>query len=420
MENVRYSLYVSTLGKFSVSASSAEAGAALAQGSPGDVKLRRRSFFQYLCVFHHRAVSQEEVIDAIFDSEDGVSDPVNTLKNTLYRTRRLLEELGFSDTKKLLLYRDGFFSWSPDIQITLDIEEFDELYNRFYEAEHRSDHLDSALKALSLYNGEFLMNSANSLWAMSLRTYYHGKYMKLAKEVAEILYEQNRWKDSMRICQMVAAEEPFNEENQLLLMKLLHASGMTQQAVHHYEKIRKMFMDQLGVSPSPDLSDFYKMLIHSKENREFNLTVIRDQMLEGDSTDGAYYCDYSVFQSIYRLIARSMPRNGQAIQLVMTTLNDASGELLSPKRCGAPMEELYKAIHQALRNGDVFTQYSRDQYLILLMSSSYENAAAAMERVLRLFRMLENGKIRVQYSILPVLAPRVVEKPVGWSAIKKR
>lgn len=421
LEKTKSSLYISLLGKFSVRLNVGEGDEQIAKEMPAATMLRQRAFLQYLCVFHDREVSQEELIEAIFDSEEGVNDPINTLKNTLYRTRLLLENLGVEDGKKALLYRKGFYSWSPDIEIKLDTEEFDALYERFYKAEEPAAEIETALKAFSLYGGEFLPNAMNSLWTVSLRTYYHGRYIKLARDAAELLYQQGRIKEGVEICRVATTADPFNEDAQLLMLKLLNAADMTQLAVQHYEKIRSMFMEQLGVTPSQELSDYYRKLLRSDEPRELDLSAVREQLLETSTVDGAYFCEYAVFRNVYRLVARSTIRSGQAIQLAMATLYDAKGEPLSLKRCATPMDVLHDAIHRALRTGDVFTRFSRDQYLILLISSSHENAAMAMERVLKLYRGTPSGtRTKVWYSILPVLPPGMPDEETGWAKVEKK
>lgn len=420
MEQERYSLYVSVLGKFSIRLGGMETADVSNGELSGTTPLRQHSFLQYLCVFHDREVSQEELIDAVCDGDTGTGDPVNTLKTTLYRTRQLLETLGFPDGKRLLRYRRGYYSWAPELDITLDAEVFDGLYDEFYAAATPAEGLDAGLRALRLYQGEFLSNSVNSLWTVSLRTYYHGKYMKLARDTAEILYQQGRLEEGIELCRATTTADPFDEENQLLMMKLLQAAGLTQAAIQHYEKIRSLFMDQLGVTLSEELSNFYRKLTRSDEPRELDLGNIRDQLLENDPVDGAYFCEYSVFQNMYRFIARSTVRTGQAIQLAMTVLYDRNGEPLPAKRCTEPMDVLHDAIHRALRTGDIFTRYSRDQYLVMLPSSSYENAAMALERVLAAYeRTLSGMTTQVQYSILPVLPPKAAEADFGGFVLNR-
>lgn len=405
-ENVHNSIYVSVLGKFSIQRMVDGKGGSEVVQSLENIPQRQRNFLQYLCVFHDKEVSQEELIDALWETDMDVQDPVNTLKNTLYRTRLLLEELGFSDGKKLLLYRRGFYTWAPELSITLDAEEFDRLYEQYNAAPDTHLGLQAALRALELYNGDFLPGATDALWTVSPRTYYHGQYLKLAREAAARLYKQGRLKEATELCRTATTADPYDEELQLLMLQVLHDSGLTQTAVQHYDKISKMFMEQLGVTPSTELAEFYYKLTQNDETQELNLSVIRTQLLENEPVEGAYFCEYFVFQNMYRLMARSTLRTGQAIQLAMTVLFDRDGEPLPTKRCTEAMDALHSAIYRVLRTGDIFTRYSRNQYLIMLPSSSHENAAMALERMLATYRRSLSGMTtQVQYSILPVLAP---------------
>lgn len=397
-----YNISVSLFGKFSIE---------LLDGAGGDVKAsatqpRQHIFLQYLCVFHDRPVSREELIDALWDAGTDTGDPANTLKTTLYRTRQLLEDMGIEDAKRILVYRQGFYSWSPQAHFTLDAEVFDRLYDEFYASSQLYKTLDSALEALALFKGEFLAGASGNLWALSMRTYYHSKFVKLARDAAGVLFQEGRLKEGIALCRSATTVDPYDEETQLLMMKLLHASGLTQPAITHYEEVRSLLMDQLGVAPSQELSDFYRKLTRSDEPRELDLHVIRSRLLEDTPAAGAYFCEYSVFQNMYRLIARSTARTGQAVHLAMVVLSGANGEALTAKRCTETMDALHDAISRALRIGDVFTRFSRDQYLIMLPASSYEHAAMALARVIDVYRQTLSGLTTlVKYSILPMLPP---------------
>lgn len=409
----KYSLYVTVLGSFSIRLTGDGHGES--HGGTEGAALRQRSFLQYLCVYHDRPVSQEELTEALLDGEDEAGDPTKILKNNLYRSRLFLESLGLPNAKELLCYRRGVYTWAPEVTITLDVEVFDELYDRFYATPGVPD-LAAGQEALKLYNGDFLSSATGNLWTLSIRTYYHGRYLKLARDVAEALYDQGEVEEGIKLCRLVTSADPYDEDSQLLMMKLYHAAGLTQSAVKHYEGIRSLFLEQLGISPSQPLADYYRTLNRTDEPRELDLKVIRSQLLEEEAATGAYFCEYSVFQNIYRLIARSTMRTGQAIQLAMTVVSDREGNPLEAKRCTETMGVLHDAVQRILRSGDVFTRYSRDQYLIMLPSSSHENAALALERVLSAFRKTLSGMTtQVQYSILPVLPAKkeAEEKPSG-------
>lgn len=398
-----YNIYVTLFGKFSIQLLDGAGRSA----KPAPTHLRQHSFLQYLCVFHNRPVSQEELIEAIWDTDANTGDPVNTLKTTLYRTRQLLEDIGIKDAKNILRYRRGFYSWSPQVRITSDVDEFDRLYDQFYASSPPDKALDPALEALALFKGEFLASSSGNLWALSMRTYYHSKYIKMARDAAGMLYQENRLEEGIALCRSVTTADPYDEDTQLLMMQLLYAAGLTQSAIKHYEEVRSLFMDQLGVTLSQELSDFYRKLTRSNEPRELDLQVIRSQLLEEAPTAGAYFCEYSVFQNMYRLIARSTIRTGQAIHLAMVVLCGSNGRALTVRQCTETMDLLHDAISSTLRTGDVFTRFSRDQYLILLPSSSYENATMALSRVITAYQRTLSGRTtQIKYSILPVLPPK--------------
>ena len=398
-----HNFYVSLFGKFSIQ---------LLDGANNDAKSssnhpRQHSFLQYLCVFHDRPVSQEELIEAIWDTNTETGDPANNLKTTLYRTRQLLEGMGVKNAKDILIYRRGFYSWAPQAHITLDVEVFDRLYDQFYTSSQSYKALDSALEALTLFKGEFLAGMSGNLWVLSMRTYYHSKYVKLARDAAGVLYQEGRMEEGIALCRRVTTVDPFDGETQLLMMKFLHGAGLTQSAIKHYEEVRSLFMDQLGVTLSQELSDFYRKLTRSDEPRELDLQVIRSRLLEDAPIEGAYFCEYSVFQNMYRLIARSTLRTGQAIHLAMLVLYGANGEALTIKRCAETMDALHDAISCALRAGDVFTRFSRDQYLMMLPSSSYENASMVLKRIIAAYQHTLSGMTtQLKYSILPVLPPK--------------
>ena len=186
--------------------------------------------------------------------------------------------------------------------------------------------------------------------------------------------------------------------------QLLSASGAQQAAIQHYTYVTKLFMDQLGVAPSEEMVQLYRSLSKSTEGLELDLRVVREELLEKDEQAGAFFCEYAVFQDIYRLEARIARRTGQVIELVMMTLLGKQGHRLTPSDAASSMSDLRSAIHSSLRSGDIFTRSSPIQFLILLPSASYENAVKVCQRILAAFSQTSGGRISTpSYSLLPVL-----------------
>lgn len=354
------------------------------------------TFLQYLLVFHHKEVSQEELIDVLWGDSPS-ANPANTLKTMLHRSRLLLEELGFSDGKQVLLYRRGIYSWAPDLELILDIEQFDTLYT----AAERS--LDDRLSAIQIYKGDFLPKAAGTPWAISLRTYYHGRYLKLCRDMASALLQRRHFDQVIEVCKKAILVDPYDESCHLMLMKALDAIGEQQSALQHYNEMADLFMTQLGATPSKESRDLYRELLKSCRNAEADLHAVRERLLEKSPLMGAFYCDFEIFQDIYRIEARNAIRSGESVQLIMLTATLLSASS-NQAHLNAVMQDLSAAVQRSLRAGDIFTRFSGTQLLLLTPTASRENGVKIVNRILETYQSTLSGRTtRVDYSLLPVL-----------------
>lgn len=408
-------LYVKTLGGFSLRYShSVSPETEFSERDGGS--WRQQAFLQYLCVNHQRYVPQEEMIDILWDDGE-VNNPANTLKTLLYRTRLTLERLGFENGKKTLLCRHGGYTWDPELNIQLDVEEFDTLRAKFNAAPNTEEGLACAKQALELYEGDFLPQAAASIWALSPRTYYHSNYLRLCCGAASALWELERLPEAVELCQLATAQDPYDENCQMLMMRLLHASGAKQAVAQYYNDVSALLMSQLGVSPSPEMTALYHELNAPEQAQELDLRTIRAIVLGEDSKgNGAFFCEYYVFQNICRLLTRTTARSGQIVQLGVITVFPRRGDRLTMAQRTAAMNDLKGGILDNLRSGDIFTQFSLTQYLLLLPTASHENGSMAVNRVLEAFSKCKSSVAAVpRFSLLPALsAERRLPAAVGF------
>lgn len=415
-------LYVTFLGKFSICYPTPEGPGSLTGRSGGSGRLW--SFLQYLCAFHNRAVTQEEIFDILWNDLDS-TDPASSLKTPLYRSRQMLEKLGLPDGKSVLRFRHGIYSWDPALNIWTDIDEFDRLCAVFDKGQSSSEGLDAARRAQELYQGDFLPGAAGSPWALLPRTYYHTKYMRLSCDLASALWERGQLEEAIDVCRTATAADPYDEPCHLMMLRLLRASGAKQRAVQYYNEVSNLMMGQLGVAPSEELTALYHELVHDGEGDtpEMDLRTVLSRLQGKEREPGAFFCEYSVFQDIYSLLVRSATRSGQVVQLVLITLLDLDGEQLPPNRRTAAMDEMQQAVRACCRVGDVYTQMSTCQYLLLLPSASYENASMVVKRVLNEYRSTVLGKTTaVECGMISALNHEDSRKPDAfrWKVSKNQ
>ena len=96
-----------------------------------------------------------------------------------------------------------------------------------------------------------------------------------------------------------------------------------------------------------------------------DMQLIREELSEQQPAPGAYCQDYETFQRIYRFVERRLQRVVGSVYVILITLTDGRGDYPALADRGAQMDTLKEVILHSLRMGDVFTQYSSCQFLIM-------------------------------------------------------
>lgn len=141
------------------------------------------------------------------------------------------------------------------------------------------------------------------------------------------------------------------------------------------------------------------------EKNAVDMEKLEQVVAERNSAEGAYRVEYDGFKHIYHFVSRSIGRTGQTVQMALFTINYIKSMGVTPEILNKAMKELERAIIVSLRQGDVTTQYSSFQYVVLLMSTSQENAERVAQRILNTWEeMNEYDGIQLDYSIKQVEA----------------
>lgn len=144
----------------------------------------------------------------------------------------------------------------------------------------------------------------------------------------------------------------------------------------------------------------------NKKNTQVDLEHLRCFIQEVGYNKGAYQVEYDGFKKIYRFIARCIGRTKQEVQTVLFTLSNTEGMFPEVQELVFAMDNLKHAVHESIRRGDVATNYSNSQFVVILMDSSYENASMVANRIDEKYRELQHYSpaIRLRYDIQTVTA----------------
>lgn len=355
----------------------------------------------YLLIFRQRAISQTELIDVLWPSQDS-DNPVSALKTLVSRIRTaLVPHLG--EEVDLVVSRRRSYAWNPDLTCILDVERFEGLCKKAGDI-----HLDPMERknlyrqALELYKGDFLPRLSDELWVVPLAAHYQGLYIDGVKTLASMLDEAGEYKEIADLCLKAIQVDPYDEYLHTLLIMALYKQGNTSGALNQYEVATELLYNNLGVNPSKELRAIYLQIMKERKSVETDLGIIESTLKE-ETAEGAFVCDYGFFKEAYRLEARRGSREGSCAHIGLLTLTTANGAVPRLQDMNKTMALVLNTLKDSLRKGDVISRYSGAQYVILLPNANHEDSVMVLERIIKIFyRQHRNVQLKLSYKVHPV------------------
>ena len=356
------------------------------------------SFLQYLIVNHGRNISTEELIEQFWPEADS-SNPANSLKNMMFKTRQMLKTM-FPSQENLIVTLQGCFAWNQSAQIEVDAEKFEQLC---LEVRKRSgeNYVEGLLCAAALYKGDFLPGN-DSEWALSLRRYYQTLYLDICKMALPLLQERERWTEMIGICEQASGAAAGTDTFLAYEMQALIAMGQPEQAVSAYEAFREMLWEEFEIEPTEQREQIYLLAEGMCQNHVDESDILRlvaEQEVEGR----AFFCTFGVFRSIVALERRHLERSGKSSVLLLVSL----GNKVTPTTDSRRLERI---LEEGLRTGDPIARLNAGSYLLMLTGATEENARIVMERLYRAFhKTYSHSKACISFRTFPLEPQKTVE-----------
>lgn len=386
---------IQTLGEFSLQTDTIKI-------SDTDNRTRKVwSLIAYLLCHRGTAVSQKKLIELLWGDDPLSSNPENALRITFHRARTSLNQLWPTAGHDLIIRKDGGYTWNPDIPVTVDSEEFDQLCRTRYPDEEQQ--LQKNLEAISLYAGDFLEKQSSETWVIPITTHFHNLYINTVLETAGLLSARNRHKEAADLCRKAIVSEPYHEPLHQLLMQELAALGDQKGASSVYEDLSHRLFDDFGIRPSEQTHSVYRNLVHMPSDKSLPMDVVLEHLQEPDSIAGAMRCDYDYFKVLCYSECRSMERNGNVAHIVLLSVSSGTDTPLSKRTLNRVMEQLGEQIRINTRRGDTYSQCSVSQFILMLPQANYENSCMVARRILGAFsRKHPHVTAKIQFMVQPL------------------
>ncbi|WP_283609279.1 BTAD domain-containing putative transcriptional regulator [Faecalispora anaeroviscerum] len=390
-------IWIHTLGKFSIQRG--EHVLTQSNGKPKQVWL----LIEYLIANRNAHPRIEHLIQALWADSRSCTDPMNALKNLVYRARDLLKKgLQDSDTE-FIIYSQGSYLWNPELHCVVDEEELQRLSALAgLPGQKAMRQIALYQQAVSQYQGDFLPNSSYAPWVISHRKELTGLYLQSVRSLCLLLEETQEYGELIALCESAITLVPFEESLHKYLTGAYLRTGQNNKALAHYQYVTELFYRELGVNISANLRDLYRQITKTVHQTELDLSVIKDSLREEPDDDGAYYCDYEIFRNLYRIQARCLKRTGQSIIVALMTLMDDNGMIVNGSEAVAAVNLFREVVVHSLRKGDAVAAYSSSQFIIMLPLTNLENAEGIMQRITRKF---ESSYKKKDFKIIFTLRP---------------
>ena len=336
-----------------------------------------------LLYYGKRGINRNILLENLYGDED-LSDAANNLRVTLHRLKKMLLDAGLPEYD-YIYYKGGNYYWDSPMETEVDTELFQKLLEEADEEENKERKISILTDACTLYRGDFLQRVPDMEWAITEAVRFKSMYVEALQNLCDMLMEEKRYVQALKLADTACKIYPFDEW-QTVKIDCYMGMNRYQEALKEYEAAARLFIDELGITPSSEMSDRFSAGNKNVNSRTQAISEIKEGLNKEKEKKGALFCSFPGFQDAYRIVKRGMERTGQSVCLLVCSLVDGQGRpMKASDKLDEMAEELYHAIQNSLRRSDAFTKYSRSQFLVMLVGTNRENCQIAIDRIVNRF-----------------------------------
>ncbi len=400
-KNVEHGIMVRMLGGFTVTYDGREV--ALGRNSSA----RFVQLLQMVWLQGRRGITKEKLVENLYD-RDEISNMNSSFNTLVYRLRRQMQSAGLPEGD-YIVRKNGVYVADESVPVWVDALEFEEQMTRADSTGSQTERAACYRAAFDLYQGDLLPGGANQFWIYEKVVKYKRLFEKCVSALGEYARENRDFAAMEAVYNKAVQLYPLEDWESDLLDAML-ANGKFRQAQQFYNKTVRLYAEKLNFSPPERMVEIYKRMNGKKRHHSSTLEAVQE-LLKEPSDDpagfGAYYCSFSGFTDIYRLLSRNMDRSGISMYLMLCTLVDYEGkEIYNEEKQKERSEALCTAIRASLRQGDVFARYSASQYLILVTNVRDEDCAAIFRRISLKLRIMTSNQADIVYQVKAISRDR--------------
>ena len=354
--------------------------------------------FQLLMTRPGKEFSKKDIAEALYGSEQ-VEDINASLNNTIFRLRRYLKSSPLPPDEYLTL-SGGLLRFDCKIEVESDVWNF-ECAGRAFEAEQDiRKRAEICRRACELYQGEFLPQLSSEQWVIQKSKEYEKLFTQMLKYLLQYLRGEGDFIHIENLAARAAEIYPYENWESWQIESLI-ARGCHQEADQAYQAAVARMQKAGGFLSKRRRAGIQKtgMKIRYPAGTDEDITRC---LMEPGLAEGAYRCTLPGFSDCYRMLRRVTSRDGPVyFSLFLCTILDGGGNPVNDRDyCKRVGERLCVTFQKCLRRGDVYTQYSDSQYLLLCVGAGRENISEIEMRIDVDLRKRCGGRSEIRCQLL--------------------
>lgn len=146
---------------------------------------------------------------------------------------------------------------------------------------------------------------------------------------------------------------------------------------------------------------YHHAFTNTNQRPSVDLAKLVESIRKQGSYKGALGVEYREFTHLYEFISNLAIRYDQNLQLIMITLEpfNTMPDAFSPEILEEAMSCMNAAIRNSLRNVDVCTRFSSQQFLVILTNAGEENITLIVNRIFNYFyKIFKDPNIHLHYE----------------------
>lgn len=356
---------------------------------------------KYLIAYRDKPVPAERLIEVLWP-EDDCADPGKSLRDIIYRLRKTLTMYG--GAQPYIGFSQGCYFWNPDVPCSIDVAEFEQSLRIARDSVRDiEERVPAYRRAVALYQGGFLSESASELGVLHFANCYRRLYLQAIEELADLYERHFDIEEVILLYDKAVAVEPREETLYIRQIQALIKNGEYALAKRQYLHIEKILLRDFKTKPSKVLQNLLEEIYRVSSLKADNLDEIKKQLEEDFFQKGVVFCGPETFRQLYCYDKRSEERVQFPVFLGLITVTDVADCPGDEEKLRLVMKALRRIMLRTLRRGDVICQYSPNQFILMLTALDSIKGQAALNRIKMLFvREFDESPVNLATQVAPV------------------